>query len=321
MTVCPICQKSEFELLATRIREGTGRIVRCQRCGLIMQDLAWDEKTLREYYEREYQTTNSLVRGKVQTVEEHYADRMQTIGSVFSQISDHLKPEMAVLDVGCGAGELLTLIKPLVRRCAGVEMNTEFVRHIRDRLHIEAYAGDINHLDLGGRFDLIVCISTLDHLRNPLETLITMRELLAPGGELYIEVPNVEEALTLFLPERTRKAYRTFFWHRAHLFYFSRETLGLLMAKAGFVTKITCRHEYTLKNFLHWYFLGKPQKDFVSGVTETTLFSGTSPFEVEMNALWGRVEREFKEIMSRTFGGDNLCCWATRQQDGKGEAR
>jgi SAM-dependent methyltransferase len=307
MPVCEICEGAEFSVIATEIREGEGRIVRCDTCGLVMQDLDWDEKRLRDYYERDYQVTNSLVTGGTQTAEEHFRDRLDTIGNLVRQVEPLVTPKSRVIDIGCGAGELLFRLKPMVSRCVGVELNSRFVDFMRGTLGIEAYAGDVNRLEFSEKFDLVLCIATLDHLPNPLKTLKTMKGLLAPGGRIYLEVPNIDEALNLFLPETSRERYNRFFWHRAHLFYFSRETIEALFKKAGLQVDVSCRHEYTLKNFLQWYYLGEPQRAFLAGVTETGFFPGPDEFEKRMNAMFDGMDREFKAIMAGTFRGDNLC--------------
>ena len=273
-----------------------------------MQDADWNSERLKEYYENEYQLSNSLVTGKEQSAQEHFDDRIKTIRSVFEKVYPLLKLGSRVLEVGCGAGELLSLVSPHVSKCVGVEMNSSFVEFIRSKLSIEAYAEDINRLNLEGGFDLIICIATLDHLPNPLETLNTMKKLLTPSGKVYIEVPNLDEALNLFLPDGNSDRYREFFWHRAHLFYFDRNTIEALFEKAGFLCDVSCRHEYTLKNFMHWYYLGRPQTDFVTGVTGNDIFSGNTEFEIKMNEAFNEMEGVFKKIMAETFSGDNLCC-------------
>lgn len=308
MPVCEICNNKDFTLIATQIREGDGKIIQCDKCKLVMQNLDWDKEQIKGYYENEYQRSNSLVSGNVQTPEEHFNDRLKTIGPVFEMIRPLLNPDAKVLEVGCGAGALLSLVKPHVSKCVGVELYTPFVDFMKEHLSIEAYAEDINKLKLQDTFDLVICIAALDHVPNPFETLITMKNLLSPSGKIYLEVPNRDDALNHFIPPANRKKYNKFFWHRAHFFYFTKDTISALFKKAGLKIQITCRHDYSLKNFLNWYFLGNPQPGFVIGVQDTDFFEGKSGFEVRMNQSFAAMEKEFKTIISETFRGESLCC-------------
>lgn len=316
MKPCELCEKRRFKTIATEIREGAEIIAQCAHCGLIRQDLDWDEKKLRDYYEDEYQTTNSLISGSRISARKHFEERIKTITPLFERVRPLLASDMKVLEIGGGPGALLSLCKPLVKKCVGVELNTEFVTFMKDELSIEAYAADINTLHLPDRFDLIIMINTLDHLPNPLETMGTMKNLLNEGGKIYLETPNRDEALNFYLPQPQLSCFQKFFWHRAHLFYFTKVTISALFDKCGLRIQTACRHEYTLKNYMNWYFTGRPQLGFVSAVSRNELFSGKSRFETRMNKLFVGAEKEFKKILSETVRGDTLCCvgWKARSQ-------
>ena len=305
MAVCEICGKEKFTLISKRIRSGKGRILKCEGCGLIIQDIPWGKQECRKYYETEYQTTNSLVSDKVQNPLEHFNDRLKTVGPIFEQIRPLLSNKSKILEIGGGAGSLLFLIKPHVAKCVGAELNTAFVNFMRDYLKIEAFAENIDESTLKESFDLVISIATLDHLPNPCQTLIAMKNLLSDSGKIYIEVPNCDQALNRFLPHAL---FNEFFWQPAHLFYFNKETITELFKKAGLKIEISCRHDYTFKNFLNWYFLGKPQSSLVKGMTDTGFFSGKSDFELRMNKILLSAEKEFKRVMSETLCGESLCC-------------
>jgi 2-polyprenyl-3-methyl-5-hydroxy-6-metoxy-1,4-benzoquinol methylase len=312
VNACELCGGTGFELVASEIREGAGRIVRCTSCGLVVQDLDWAPEQFERYYNEEYQETNSLDLTREQTPREHFEDRAATVGPLAERLRRLLRPDMRVLEVGCGAGELLAAVKDEVAEVVGVELHEGFVAFMNDDLGIEAHAEDVNRIHFGDRrFDLIISIATLDHLPNPAETLATLKGLLAPGGSMYLEVPNTGDALMRYIPEPNRTAYETFFWHRAHVFYFTEETLRALLAKTGMSCEIGYRHQYTLVNFLNWYFTGSPQRTYVEAAIGTGLLAGESPFELGMNGMFAEMEPRFHELLETTGTGDTICCVAT----------
>ncbi len=307
MPECIICNSIDFELLSTRIREGDGRIIKCRNCNLVIQEHDANSEQLKKYYDEDYQRSNSLETGIMLSAAQHYRMRMKTIEPLFKQISGFLNKNKNILEIGCGAGTLLSKIKPLVKKCTGIEINSSFVKFITNELKIDAFCEDLLKVEFADKFDLIITIDTLDHLINPVETLGKIRSLLKPDGILYIEVPNRDEALNYYLPAQNKNAYQNFFWHRAHNFYFTMETLNLLLTKVGFKSEILCRHNYTMKNFFNWYFTGKPQSNFVTGLNDSDFFTGKSEFEKKMNTVMHDTESKFKTIASETFAGDTLC--------------
>lgn len=312
MAICQLCSGQDFNLLATRIREGEGRIVQCTSCGLIIQDLGWDAERLKQYYEEEYQNTNSLVSGKSQTPLEHFADRLLTLPPILDMLAPLLRPGQDILELGCGCGALLHRLGSAAGRRVGLEMHSPFVDFIRRDLGLEAHTEGLDVLGFNSAFDLAICIDSLDHMPDPLDQLRALWRALRPGGTLYLEVPNEADALGLHLPEPARQAYKTFFWHRAHLFYFSRLTISAMLEAAGFQVEISCRHNYSLKNHLNWYFLGRPQSSFYEGTTGIGLYPGDGAFEQGMNALFREMEPRFKALLAETFTGDALCCVARK---------
>ncbi|MDO9034020.1 MAG: class I SAM-dependent methyltransferase [Methanoregula sp.] len=315
MVVCEICKSTEFDVIASEIREGPGIILLCRQCGLTLQDIRQTEQELEKYYNEVYQQTNSLRFGETQMPREHFQDSLSSAGPVFERVRPLLGPEKRILEIGCGSGALLSKIKPHVREAVGAELNKDFVSFIRNDLGITAYAQDVNTMDIpDGSFDIILCIMTLDHLPNPARTIATMKRLLKPDGTIYLEVPNRDDALNHYLPSPNQAKFNMFFWHKAHYFYFTRETLTRLLENEGLTPKIFCRHQYTLVNFLNWYFCGSPQKTFVEATCRSHLFKGNSDFEKKMNILFSDADNSFHKILEETFSGDTLCCIASHQK-------
>lgn len=64
----------------------------------------------------------------------------------------------------------------------------------------------------------------LEHLSNPLECLKKIRNILAPNGVMYIEVPDSQD----IAPSLSR------FYHHEHLLYFTNQILNSYLRSSGF---------------------------------------------------------------------------------------
>ena len=101
----------------------------------------------------------------------------------------------AVLDYGCGTGELLTV--PLAKSFPDIK----FVAVDDDRSSIE-FAREKNtglgnltfsypdELDHSARFDLIIASEVIEHVEHPEELLAFLRDKLEAGGQMIVTLPN-----------------------------------------------------------------------------------------------------------------------------------
>ena len=99
-------------------------------------------------------------------------------------------------------------------------------------------------------FDLILCLSVLEHLWHPDEMLAECRRLLAPGGVLLINVPSWRgKRLLEFSAYRLRLSPADEM--DDHKRYFDPRDLWTLLRSAGFLPReIQCaRHKFGLNTF------------------------------------------------------------------------
>jgi SAM-dependent methyltransferase len=99
-----------------------------------------------------------------------------------------------VLDLGCAAGGLATLLQGV--EVVGVELDEGYAaaaeRHCARvvRADIEELARQDLEAELG-RFDCLVAADVLEHLVDPWSALRAYARLLDPGGTAVISLPNV----------------------------------------------------------------------------------------------------------------------------------
>ena len=136
----------------------------------------------------------------------------------------------ALLDVGCGSGTYLDLMRALGwERVVGVDLGSAAIATAREALGIEAYAGELR--DVGfpeATFDAITLSHTLEHVADPVALLAEVRRVTKPGGRIVIAVPNARSLLSRML-----RRYWLGFDTPRHLVNFSRLGLHTVLVKAG----------------------------------------------------------------------------------------
>jgi 2-polyprenyl-3-methyl-5-hydroxy-6-metoxy-1,4-benzoquinol methylase len=139
-------------------------------------------------------------------------------------------PKGRMIDVGGGNGYFAaiaadrgwnaTLLEPVEAACA----------FARDNYGIEAIAAGAEVLaGLGTKYELVTLIHALEHFTNPREILEQVRTAIAPGGALYVEVPNFASAAHRLQGDG---------WYGLqvgqHVHHFTPATLRALMVRAGY---------------------------------------------------------------------------------------
>lgn len=119
----------------------------------------------------------------------------QILGTVASDLGKPVT-ELIVLDIGCGYGHTALALAKQVKQIVGIEPCAEPARIAQQQQQQEqASNAGFHHATLEGwtteqRFDLIILDNVLEHLHDQPGALRRIDELLAPGGVLYLLVPN-----------------------------------------------------------------------------------------------------------------------------------
>jgi SAM-dependent methyltransferase len=144
-----------------------------------------------------------------------------------------LRQEMRILDVGCGRGQLLSILhRAGFRQLAGVDPLLPSDLEVVPGLWVRKRPlGSVEET-----FDLVMLHHVFEHVENGLEMLTACRERLSPEGKILLRIPTVESEAW----ERYREHWVQLDAPR-HLFLHTRASLAALAGRAGLgVTESWC---------------------------------------------------------------------------------
>lgn len=101
--------------------------------------------------------------------------------------------DKAVLDIACGTGYGIGLMRSKAKFAIGVDVDPEAVTEAKKESHGNAAVllGDGLGLPFGDEtFDVITSFETLEHLNGRREFLAELRRVLRTGGKLILSTPN-----------------------------------------------------------------------------------------------------------------------------------
>jgi len=101
-----------------------------------------------------------------------------------------LQPRGALLDVGCGTGEFLAVMRAAGWQVAGLERDANAANWGRQHLQLEIHIGSVSDLP-PGQYDVITLWHVLEHLYSPYDALQRLCHHLKEQGVLIIAVPNL----------------------------------------------------------------------------------------------------------------------------------
>jgi 2-polyprenyl-3-methyl-5-hydroxy-6-metoxy-1,4-benzoquinol methylase len=160
----------------------------------------------------------------------------------------HGRPEMLrrvpagaerVLELGCAEGAFAATIKERTgAEVWGIEFNSQVADRARSVLdHVLVGDADARIAETpDAYFDVVICNDVLEHLLDPIGTLIHLRRKLRPGGVVIASIPNIRYA-----PALSKVIFRKDFpkddegiFDRTHLHFFTRKSIVRMFDNAGY---------------------------------------------------------------------------------------
>ncbi len=225
---CPCCGTvGEDVLIASVDRYGLPLdTVLCSACGTLRANPYPDDQGLADFYTLHYQQMYARSDDRLA-----YFAKQQGYGRrVLQAVRDWLPANAFVFEAGCGAGGALDVLRQSGYRVAGCDYSQELVDYGCSRGLSLHWGPPTEVLKTLPAPSLIYMHHVFEHVREPLDQLVGLRQLLAPGGKVLIIVPDVSRIDEFPFPAGDLRL----FLHIAHRFNFSLVGFRLLAARAGF---------------------------------------------------------------------------------------
>lgn len=223
---------------------------------------------------------------------------------IADQVAPHLRsPGARILDIGCATGGLLSVLE---RRgfssllgvdpspaCAAAALR---LHGVDVRVLTLAQLGEMTE-----RFDLILMVGVLEHVRDAADAVGNATRLLSSGGLLYAAVPDVEG-----LAQARNAPFQQF--SMEHVNFFSRLSLDRLLAGSGFSPTQEWRNSFEWREGVTepvisgLYGRSRAVKPAFDGVTEASLRRYVAASREGEKAITARIE-------ALTRKGDPVLVW------------
>lgn len=218
--LCPLCEVDRTHLVNRRRRQGLiVTTVICRECGLVYHNPVIEDRDRQKAAAtlQEWHTDAKPSPRHFKKLEARWARQWPLLQHAFA-------PEAKVLEIGSGLGVVSAHLQSLGAQVLSVEPDPSQAAFARKHWDLKVLQARFEEVDLAGEhYDLILSSHVIEHFPDPLGFLVKGRALAHPGSSLFLETPNI----------MAPKVSPVRLFSLPHNFYFSPETLSLLLAKAG----------------------------------------------------------------------------------------
>ncbi len=228
---CLFCEHTQtrstpFEDTVFNIK--TFEYVQCTKCDLIFVNPLPDTDDLIKMYPVEYQGNLA-------------AAASGAYNSLFSQIQSKGKYS-SILDYGCGGGRFVVEALEKGYSVTGAEYNPELVANLSKTFTKASFLTIDDFYKSDAKYDIIFLSNVLEHLTNPKEIMLKLRERVSENGLFVLEGPVENNFnLTLFTRKIIFFIRKNFFGKKAshtptHILYANRKNQEQFLKDIGLTT-------------------------------------------------------------------------------------
>jgi 2-polyprenyl-3-methyl-5-hydroxy-6-metoxy-1,4-benzoquinol methylase len=153
-------------------------------------------------------------------------------------VIDFIKPNAKVLEIGCATGYMTKELRNKGCEVTCIEIDQELARKAEE-FSKEMIVGDIEDpsalKNINNRFDYILLMDVLEHLRNPQNVLLAVKNYLAEKGVVIANIPNIAFYTNRIEIIKGKFEYQEYgFFDTGHLRFYTYKTSQALLTNAGY---------------------------------------------------------------------------------------
>lgn len=192
-------------------------LVRCRQCNFVFAKKIPSQKVLFDLYSS-YTRNDNISPITIKRYEQLLSD------------FEKFRKTNNIIDVGAGNGHFAATARKYNWNSYATEFDEIAVRKCQEK-GVIVHQGKISANNYQkNNFDIITSFEVIEHINNPIEEVLNMREILRPGGLVYVTTPNFNSISRFLLGNN---------WHDVitypeHLSYYTPLTITKLFETNGF---------------------------------------------------------------------------------------
>lgn len=221
---CPYCKSKSYEKWGEKVRNFYS--VKCKNCELVYLKNPLSNKTQSLYYKN--YATNVHQKGNLKNKQRSIMYKHEL--NYLIETADNFKKIKDVLDIGCGGGFFLDLLKKYKKNTYGIEVGRDSFE-IANRKHKMFYGNFDRKLKINRKFDLIILRGVIEHVDDPKSYVFGAQKILKRNGYIFISAtPDLDSIAAKIFKERWTQ-------HRpeSHIIHLSEKHVDKLFPKKKFV--------------------------------------------------------------------------------------
>jgi methionine biosynthesis protein MetW len=160
----------------------------------------------------------------------------------YTEVFERLTPQSEILEVGCHTGYFSRFLANSGHQVLGLEVNLDAAKAASNQ-GVDIISGDVEDpalvASLNKKFDVLLLMDVIEHLKNPVHVLRNLQQLIKPNGKIIATGPNVaywavRKNLFLGKWDYTDSGIMD----RTHLHFYTASTWKSLLEEAHY--EVTC---------------------------------------------------------------------------------